>query len=170
MLNKHIGFTLIELLVVIFIIGVVVAAASITLGDNQGKRIEQKSQQLAALIELAKEQAIFNSEEIGVVFTRENYSFYRLDTAPQEDEKSVWTAITDDNLLREYTLPNGLEFELFLEGIRVAYKQDDKPKPQVYILSDGSITPFQINITDKIDHTYSLKIAETGAPELAALK
>ena len=71
MFHSHRGFTLIELLVVIFIIGVVVAAATITLRDNQGKRIDQKSQQLAALIDLAKEQAIFNSEELGIVFTKE---------------------------------------------------------------------------------------------------
>lgn len=168
MLYSSRGFTLIELLVVIFIIGVVVAAATITLGDNQGKRLEQKSQQLAALIDLAKEQAIFNSEELGVVFTKNSYSFYRLDSENQKEEDS-WVLVTDDNLLRKYTLPHGLEFELYLEGIRVAYKQDKKVKPQVYILSDGAITPFHVNITDKIDHTYRLKIAENGTTEFAAV-
>lgn len=168
MFHSHRGFTLIELLVVIFIIGVVVAAATITLGDNQGKRIEQKSQQLAALIDLAKEQAIFNSEELGIVFTKDSYSFYRLDSENQEVEDS-WVPVTDDNLLRKHALPDGLEFELYLEGIRVNYKQDKDIKPQVYILSDGSITPFHVNITDKIDHTYRLIIAENGALEFAAV-
>ena len=162
------GFTLIELLVVIFIIGVVVAAATITLGDNQGKRLEQKSQQLAALIDLAKEQAIFNSEELGIVFTKDSYSFYQLDSENQE-EKDSWVLVTNDSLLREYTLPDGLVFELYLEGIRVTYKQDKDIKPQVYILSDGSITPFHVNITDKVDHTYRLKIAENGALEFIAV-
>ena len=46
------GFTLIELLVVIFIIAVMISAASIALGDNQAKRMEQKSQQLAAIVDL----------------------------------------------------------------------------------------------------------------------
>jgi len=161
------GFTLIELLVVIFIIGMIVAAATITLGDNQGKRLEQKSQQLAALIDLAKEQAIFNSEELGVVFTRTSYSFYHLDSENQD--KTSWIPVANDNFLRERALPDGLEFELFLEGIKVTYAQDDDVKPQVYILSDGSITPFYVNITDKIDHTYRLKVAENGALEFAAV-
>lgn len=162
------GFTLIELLVVIFIIGIVVAAAGISLVDTQEKRMEQKSQQLAALIGLAKEQAIFDSEELGIVFSKKSYSFYRLDSEKQEKDDN-WIAITDDNLLRERTLPEGLEFELYLEGIRVSFKQDKKVRPQVYILSDGSITRFQINITDKTQHSYSLKFAENGIFELVTI-
>lgn len=161
------GFTLIELLVVMFIMGLVIAAATITLGDNQGKRLEQKSQQLAALIDLAKEQAIFNTEELGIVFTKDTYSFYRLDTDNQEEES--WTQITKDRILNERTLPEGLEFELFLEGIKVSYSQKEKINPQVYILSDGSITPFHVNITDKIDHSHRLKVAENGVFEFTAV-
>ncbi len=161
------GFTLIELLVVIFIIGVVIATAVITLGDNQGARIKQKSQQLAALMDLAKEQAIFNSEELGIVFTKDTYSFYRLNTEAQQESR--WEPITNDELLNERSLPDGLEFILFLEGIKVAYTQKEKVTPQVYILSDGSVTPFQVNITDKIDHSHSIKVAENGEYELAAV-
>ncbi len=161
------GFTLIELLVVIFIIGVVIATAVITLGDNQGARIKQKSQQLAALMDLAKEQAIFNSEELGIVFTKDTYSFYRLNTEAQQE--SSWEPIANDELLNERSLPDGLEFILFLEGIKVAYTQKEKVTPQVYILSDGSVTPFQVNITDKIDHSHSIKVAENGEYELAAV-
>lgn len=163
------GFTLIELLVVIFIIGVVVSAMTITLGDNQGERLEQKSQQLAALIDLAKEQAIFNSEELGMVFTKDTYSFYRLNTESQVED--TWVPIQDDQLLNERTLPEGLEFELFLEGIKVSYSRKEKEKvsPQIYILSDGSITAFHVNITDKIDHTHRLKVAENGVFEFVAV-
>ena len=165
------GFTLIELLVVIFIIAVVVSAATIALGDNQAKRLEQKSQQLAAIIDLAKEQSIFNSEELGIVFTKDSYSFYRLTTQQQKDGKeiTVWQSIENDKLLSKRTLPDGLEFELFLEGIKVNYSKKEKIKPQVFILSDGSITPFHARITDNIDHSHTLKVAENGEFEFNAV-
>ena len=164
------GFTLIELLVVIFIIAVVVSAASIALGDNQAKRLEQKSQQLAAIIDLAKEQSIFNSEELGIVFTKDTYSFYRLTTQQiKGKEETVWEPIENDKILNKRTLPEGLEFELFLEGIKVAYSKKEKVKPQVFILSDGSITPFHVKITDNIDHSHTLKVAENGEFEFNAV-
>ena len=161
------GFTLIELLVVIFIIAVVVAATSITLGDNQGKRLENKSKQLAALIELAKEQAIFNTEELGVVFTKESYSFYRLNFDNQE--KSVWEPVVNDSLLNKRVLPDGLEFKLKLEGIEVSFRQVEKITPQVFILSDGSVTPFEIRIMDETNRSHSLNVTENGEYDLAAL-
>ena len=161
------GFTLIELLVVIFIIAVVVAATSITLGDNQGKRLENKSKQLVALIELAKEQAIFNTEELGVVFTKESYSFYRLNFDNQE--KSVWEPVVNDSLLNKRVLPDGLEFKLKLEGIEVSFRQEEKITPQVFILSDGSVTPFEIRIMDETNRSHSLNVTENGEYDLAAL-
>ncbi len=156
------GFTLIEILVVVFIIAVVVAAATITLGDNQAERLEQKSQQLAAIINFAKEQAIFNSEELGVLFTNNTFSFYRLNETQNTDEP-VWEVVQGDKLLEQYTLPDGLQYELFFEGIKVKYTNNEKKIiPQVYILSDGSVTPFQVKITDKIDHANMLTVAENG--------
>ncbi len=163
--TKPQGFTLIELLVVIFIIGVVVSAMTITLGDNQAERMKHKTKQLVALIDLAKEQAIFSSEELGMVFSKHAYSFYRLNS--DNHDQDSWQQITDDQLLSERTLPDGLEYELFLEGIKVTYSNKEKVTPQVYILSDGTITPFRINITDKIDHNHSLKVAENGKFELS---
>ena len=165
--KTNIGFTLIELLVVIFIIAVVVAAATITLGDNQGKRLENKSQQLAALVELAKEHAIFNSEELGIAFTETSYSFYSLNFDNQEESK--WTKITNDKLLSRRTLPEGLKFELILEGIKVSFKREENVTPQVFILSDGSVTPFSINVIDETNRAHSLNVTENGEYNLAAL-
>lgn len=167
------GFTLIELLVVIFIISLVVAAASFTLGDNQADRMKQKSQQLAALIDLAKEQAIFNSQELGLLFTENSYAFYRLNTALDKEKKevTVWQPIDDDRILIKRTLPDGLEYELFLEGTKVTFAASKLKEitPHVFILSDGSVSPFEINITDKIDHKLGMKFAENGEYEFAAV-
>ena len=167
------GFTLIELLVVIFIIGLVVAAATLTLGDNQAERMKLKSQQLTALIDLAKEQAIFNSQELGLLFTKDSFSFYRMTTATNKknEEITTWQVIDDDSLLTKRTLPEGLEFELYLEGVKVAFSaaKRDEITPHVFILSDGTVSPFELNITDRIDHTLGIKFAENGEHEVAAI-
>lgn len=164
------GFTLIELLVVVFIIAVIVSAATITLGDNQGKRLEQKSQQLAAIVNLAKEQAIFNSEELGILFSKNTFSFYRMTLQIEKGkEVTVWVPIEDDRIFSERTLPDGLEYDLYLEGIKVIYSKKETTKPQVFILSDGSVTPFDIRVTDRVDHTHSLKVAENGEFEFNAI-
>lgn len=163
------GFTLIEVLVVLFIIGTVVAAATLTFGDSQADRMKHRSEQIAALIDFAKERAIFNTDELGIHFTNNSYSFYVLKSSTDDNKKIEWQSIDNDKLLRERTLPDGLEFEVFLEGIKIAFTKKDKVKPHVYIFSDGSVTPFEVNITDNIEHSHNLIVAENGEFEFKAV-
>ena len=165
------GFTLIELLAVLLIIGIAVSAATLAFGDNQAERMERKSKQLAALIDLAKEQAVFNSQELGILFTNNSYSFYTLVTSvnKEQEEKISWIPLEDSKLLSMRTLPDGLDYELFLEGVKVnftASKLEDVT-PHVFILSDGTVSPFELNLTDRIDHSFSMKFAENGEYEIA---
>lgn len=160
------GFSLLELLVVIVIIGIAVSFATLALGDNQAERMSHKSKQLAALIELAKEQAIFNSEELGLLFTNDSYSFYKLGTKVNKEKKevNVWQAVANDRVLTKRTLPNGLEYELYLEGTMVdlAASKLKEVTPHVFILSDGSISPFELILTDRIGHTFKMIMTENG--------
>ncbi len=160
------GFTLIELLAVLLIIGIVVSAATLAFGDNQAERLQQKSLQLAALIELAKEQAIFNSEELGILFTEDSYDFYSLSIEQDKNnkQKSVWKPIEQDRLLNKRTLPDGLEYELFLEGVEVNFSASKLKDitPHVFILSDGTVSPFKVSVTDRIDHSLAMTFAENG--------
>ncbi len=166
--NQH-GFTLIELLAVLLIIGIVVSAATLAFGDNQAERMRQKSQQLVALIDLAKEQAIFNSQELGILFTNDSYDFYRLSSIKDKDkkEKTVWVPLEQDRLLNKRILPDGLEYELFLEGVEVNFSASKLKNitPHVFVLSDGTISPFKLNLTDQIDHSLAMTFAENGEYE-----
>ncbi len=165
------GFTLIEILVVIFIIGTVITAATITFGDSQADRMKHKSEQIAAVIDYAKERAIFNSDELGIHFTDNSYSFYELQSTTDKDNKLKveWKSVDNDKLLSERTLPDGLGFEVYLEGIKIVLATKDKVKPHVYIFSDGTITPFEVTITDYVDHTHNLIVAENGEFEYQAV-
>lgn len=160
------GFSLLELLVVVVIIGIIVSAVSFAFGDSQADRMSHKSKQLAALIDLATEQAIFNSQELGLLFTKDSYAFYKMGTVTnkEKEEKTVWLAIEGDRFLDKRTLPDGLEYQLYLEGTEVSFAASKLKDvtPHVFILSDGSVSPFELNLTDKIDHSYKMIMAENG--------
>ena len=76
-LNKRqSGFTLIEIIIVMVIISVVLTVATISIGNPQIKRMKQTSERFTALIHLAKEQAIFNSQEYALSIWDSGYAFY----------------------------------------------------------------------------------------------
>jgi general secretion pathway protein H len=153
------GFTLIEIIVVLIIISVVLTVATISIGDPQVKRMKQTSERFTALIHLAKEQAIFNSQEYALSVWDSGYAFYTLD-------QQGWVLLTDDRIFRERILPDGIEHELYLDGVKVVLSSEDKKKPQIYITSDGEVSPFQLNITDLDEWTYQINFDELGKFEI----
>ncbi len=139
-----------ELLVTIVVIGIVVSLAVLSIGDNQTEREQRFTTQLATLTEYARETALFNSDELALLFWKHGYAFYRL-----EDEG--WKIVADDAVLKPREIPEDIEISLYLEGLRVELpplpkiKSKRKPKPQVFILSSGEITPFEVQLGDGRD-------------------
>ena len=157
--NIQKGFTLFEVIVVIAIISFVLTIATISIGDPQVKRMKQQSERVAALIQLVKEQAIFNSQDYALSIWQSGYAFYTLNEAG-------WTPVSGDRIFRQRELPDGLEFVLYLDGIRVTLEREDKKKPQIFVTSDGEISPFQLDVTDLEDWTYQINFDELGDFEL----
>lgn len=158
--TKQHGFTLIELVVVMVIFAIIVTMATINIGDPQVKRIKQSSTRVATLIQLAKEQAIFNSQDYALSVWESGYSFYILN-------ETGWVPVTNDRIFRTRELPDGLQFDLFLDDIKVILAQQDKKKPQVFITSDGEISPFKLNISDQRDWRFQIEFDEIGDFEIA---
>lgn len=158
--RAHSGFTLFEIIIVLVIFSVMITMVTISMGDPQAKRMKQNSERVAALIQLAKEQAIFNSQDYALSVWDTGYAFYTL-----ADEG--WVPVENDRIFRSRSLPDGIEFNLYLEGIKVNLKNEDPDKPQVFITSDGEISPFKLEITDRYDLLYEITFNETGSFEIS---
>lgn len=156
---KQNGFTLVELVVVMVIFAIIVTMATISIGDPQVKRIKQNSERVATLIQLAKEQAIFNSQDYALSVWESGYSFYIL-------SEDGWVPVTNDRIFRTRELPDGIQFNLYLDDIKVILSQEDKKKPQVFITSDGEISPFKLDVTDRRDWRFQIEFDEIGEFEI----
>jgi general secretion pathway protein H len=135
------GFTLIELLVTLVIISIIISMATLSLGNNEARQVQDTAGRLTALIELAKEEALFNGQEMGIAFWQGGYVFYR-------QENLQWVPIVDDNEFRPRDLPEGLWITVYLNGLDVDLpgNPEQRKRPQVYIMSSGEITPFEAKI------------------------
>lgn len=156
------GFTLLELLVVLFIIGITLGFATLTIsGDDGADRLEREAERLEALMEMASEEAVLFGVEIGLDLTQEGYRFLRLD-------RDGWRPVEGSTTpLRPRELPEGMELRLLQsedednERARPLAprgrpsgdddEEDDAdersgPRPQVLFLSSGELTPFELQL------------------------
>lgn len=143
------GFTLLELLAVIVIIGIIISMATLSIGQNNSRIVQDEVERLHGLIQLAGEEAVLQGRELALEFDRQKYQFLELGS-------DGWQSVAEDPMLRERPLPEAVELTLMLEGIETSF-DDKKNLPRIFILSSGELTPF--NMTLKIDEgeEYSLQ-------------
>jgi len=145
------GFTLIELLVTLVIIGIIVSVSVLSIRSPGGDKLEEELNRLSALFQLAREEAILQSRELGMEFWENGYAFYELNDLQQ------WLPLEEDNLFRVRELPDGMRMQLTLEGIETVMSVVSQDKPQVFILSSGETSPFRLEMT--LDDEYSAQIS-----------
>ena len=162
------GFTLVEMLVVVVIIGVMVVGAVLALGvAGRDRSLEDETRRLDALLGYAREQAELQTREYGLRFTRNGYVFIAWDP-----RTGAWLEVQDD-VLRPRTLPEGLEFDLVLEGRRIVLDREDPTQalaPHVGVASSGDFTSFEITVR-RVGGLprQSLKPREDGSLEVGEL-
>ncbi len=142
------GFTLLEVLVVIVIIGIITSMAVVSTrvlgGDHE---MDQEARRLVAVLTQAREEAILEGRDVGLRIDARGYDFMRFDG---RDER--WDLVQEDPLLRERTLPEGLEAGLLLESRpvklvqRVAPTEREQPQPQVVLMASGDVVPFEVRL------------------------
>jgi general secretion pathway protein H len=158
------GFTLLELLVVMIIIAVMVGMATIGLKRDYKDLLTEDANRLKALIMLGRDEALFQARSLGIRFSKDSYDFLI-----GGETQGSWVPMSDRQF-RKRKLASGARLKIlrnhapvglastinkFSHNIKDAkFGEDGKskgkakkqPKPQVFLLSTGEVTPFTIEL------------------------
>jgi len=179
--NSLRGFTLLELLIVIVIIGVVISMVSLSFNVlGRDTQIEDQAKRLDKIIEQVRAESEMQGKDVGLFLERDGFLFMRFHLQTQ-----TWQEITDDDMLNYRAIPPGLGNRLWLDGREVILKTHDENTeltrrqsesssgntsssassnsapakdariPQVFILSSGDLTPFELRIErEGVDYSW----------------
>lgn len=154
------GFTLLELLAVLFIIGIIVSFAGLSIGQRSSRAAQDEAERLHSLVRVAGEEAVLQGRELAIEFSRESYRFLELTNDNQ------WSPIEEDALFRERQFPPDVNIELIVEGA-VASFEDEKSLPPILILSSGELTEFELSLSLEDEKAYTLRGTIDGKLELS---
>ena len=157
---KHHGFTLIEVMAVVFIIGVIVTFASLSIGRHSDQSLAEEAKRLHYLIKLASEESVMRSISLALEITKEGYQFVKI----QGDQ---FVPLEGDRLFRKREFPADLKIDMEIQGEPVSFENKDQP-PHIYILSSGEMTPFKITISQEDSQPYTITGDLIGKVELLA--
>jgi general secretion pathway protein H len=150
------GFTLIEILVVMVLIGIIISFAVLSIGSAGEREAEQEARRFAALVDLASEEAVLKSTEMGILFQPDGYRFLAMGA------DDAWQPLEDD-VFRLRRLPPGMALTLAVEGLPVTLeKPSEKPLPQVFLLSSGERTPFEIGVAIPDGRRFQVAVPAIG--------
>lgn len=155
------GFSLIELLVVLVLVGVVMAAVTLSLGSRPERLLENSARRLDALVRLACERAVLTGVDIGWRFEPEGWRFGFL-------RAQGWQVIGDDqgDELRPRSWESGVEFALRRDGLSID-PAADPAQPQLVCLASGELTPFELELAHAgTGRRWRLRGAADGALDL----
>jgi len=154
------GFTLLEIMIVVVIIGIVTASVvSVAFGDRKSEKLQQEASRFKAVIKLAQEEAVLESRIYALGIWQKGYGFY----VPASKGWALLDRRTDKRL-GERKLPEEMELEIALEGVEVVLEIEPPEKPQIFILSSGEMTSFEIDFrfTDTDDEPERLAYDPLG--------
>ena len=149
------GFTLVELMAVIFIIGIIVSFAGLSINQHSDHHIEDEARRIHHLLRMASEEAVLQGQELSFVVTSSGYEFAVL-------EGDKWEPIAGDKLFRGRDFPEEVRVDLSVYGQEVQF-DDQKKAIQIYLLSSGEVTPFRLAFKTDAGEVYAVEGELTGA-------
>lgn len=151
------GFTLIEILVVIVIVATIVSIAMLSINvAARDDEMEQERRRFASILETVQDDSLFQGREFGVEVMESSYRFVEFDPLTRQ-----WAEVIGDDLYRLRFLPEGVEFELFIDDKRIELARDpkklddpEKPRsptaepyaPHLFVFSSGESTAFEVHL------------------------
>jgi general secretion pathway protein H len=141
---KQSGFTLIEIMVVVVIVAVISSAVVPMMTKNADDVLTEQAERFVALVNLAQNEAILQSRQLGLQVDAQGYSFLK-----QDDEGKYWTPFSEGPF-RKRKFSSGIKTALYVEDVDMSFGQDGvdsegkkKVIPQIFLLSSGEMTPFR---------------------------
>lgn len=176
------GFTLIEMMVVLVIMAIIMSSVVLSINtDKIEEHMEIEMRRIHALLNLAREEAILQGQEMSLAVRDNKYQFEML------GEKG-WEPIVDAKVFREREVVAGTELSLIVDDIEVSLgksgldlgefqaelsenktdkeeKKDDRPR--IFILSSGEIMPFELILrTEDQTIEFRVKVEEDGEVQI----
>lgn len=157
-ISRQRGFTLIEILVVVIIVATISGIALMSIGlIGDDRELDTERKRLATLMEVAQDEALMQGREFGLELMTSTYRFVEFDPFT-----SRWSEVMGDDLFRSRSLPEGMEFELYVEDKRVILENDPKEfedpdesgmnlttetyAPHIFVFSSGESTAYEIRL------------------------
>jgi len=166
--HQESGFTLLEIMLVIFLMGMMVTGVVMTMSSaGPDRQLKQEAARFIGVLELAEEEALLSSIEMGLVIEEQQYQFVYL------DDNDKWAAFTDSKFFAKKELQEDMLLTLELAGLKAQgsllgdrklfadddglfedngglFEGDDKQariEPDIFIYSSGEITDFTLTFT-----------------------
>jgi general secretion pathway protein H len=128
------GFTLMELLLVIAIAGITLGLASLALGPNDSRVLQDDARRVAALMQLAGDEAILQNRPILFEADAQRYRFLIR-------QQGAWSPLKDDELLR------GRSFSRPPVALRVTPNGDGEGVVRIVFEPRPVGTPFTLSLS-----------------------
>ncbi|MFT6330014.1 MAG: general secretion pathway protein H [Bermanella sp.] len=168
--KQQTGFTLIEIMLVLALMGLMISVVSYTaLGTNNYDKVNQQAKRFQVVFDMASDYAILNQVQLGIRIDEEESTY----TYVALDDDDDWVELAGQKLFESYQLPEDMTLQLFLDdlpwqqeeqlfdrslfdeelsvsddGVEIGNEEDIvPPPPQLFLLSSGDLTPFELTIT-----------------------
>lgn len=133
------GFTLLEILVVLFIMGIILGFATLSIGGRSlDDKLAQEAQRLLQVMQIASDEAALTTAEIGFRPVDGGYVFL-------VKGSESWVPIENPRSpLRSYSFEIPAEIELTEIPQGMPASTEEKNAPVFFFFSSGELTPFEL--------------------------